>query len=126
MPFRFFALAVSCPVLGSTPHSGHSVASSGIAAPHLGHMAWLLSTTLSRSRRARKSPLSGSSTFLAGALAPALRAMLLPSPADDSPAGTLTLVSQPGHLIAFPRAASGAFSTFSHVGQRTLTAIVTF
>src|SRR5437868_2919688 len=120
----FFALAVSCPVVGSTPHFGHSVASSGIAAPHLGHMAWLLSATSSRSRRARNSPLSCEATFLAGALALDLRAVLRPlSLLVESPAGTLTFVSQPGHLTAFPRAASGALSTFSHVGQRTLTAI---
>src|SRR5262249_56735994 len=104
-----------------------SVASSGIWAPHLGHIWSLLSMPLSRSRPARKPSSSSSRRFFAGAFAPPGRVDFpaLP-PADESPAGTLTFVSHPGHLTALPRAASGAFRTFSHVGQRTLTAISAF
>src|SRR5262249_33024528 len=119
---RFFARLLSWPVSGSTPHLGHSLASSGIDAPHLGHIACSLSATLSRSSFARKSELSESADFLAGAFVACRRVVAAPPPSlPPSPAGTLTFVSQPGHLTAFPRAVSGAFSTFSHVGQRTLT-----
>src|SRR5262245_13385917 len=83
--------------------------------------------TLSRSRPARNPSSSSSRRFFAGAFAPPGRVDFpaLP-PADESPVGTLTFVSHPGHLTALPRAASGAFRTFSHVGQRTLTAISAF
>src|SRR5437762_1315409 len=118
MPLRFRARALSWPVVGSTPHAGHSVASSGIVAPHLGHIDSLVSSALLMSRLARKSPLSASA-FLATTLA--VRAGAAPS--APSPTGTLTFVSQPGHFTALPRAESGAFRTFSHVGQRTLTAM---
>src|SRR5262249_3124505 len=47
------------------------------------------------------------------------------APLSSAP-GTRTFVPQPGHLIALPRAASGAFSDFSQLGQRTLTGIMAF
>src|SRR5262249_62428987 len=89
-----------------------------------GHTSALLSTPLSRSRPARNSSSLPSARFFAGTFPP-VRRVVLPPPADESPAGTLTFVSQSGHLTALPRAASGALSTFSHLGQRTLTAMET-
>src|SRR5262245_30741495 len=126
---RFRADELSCPVFGSTPHLGHSVAPSGSSAPHLGHIASLLSTILSRSRPARNSVLSlpaGFSTAVLAERRTVVRLPALPAPDEESPAGILTFVSHSGHLTALPRAESGAFSTFSHLGQRTLTAMITF
>ena len=57
-------------------------------------------------------------TFLAGFFATFLTAPeLLTAPS----AGTEIFDWQFGHLIALPRAASGALSVFSQLGQRTLT-----
>ena len=92
----------------------------------------LVSATLLKSSRARNSVLSPSAncrfagTFLTARRTGVLPPSLSPFSADDSPAGILTRVSHTGHFTAFPRAVSGAFSTFSHFGQRTLTAIMTF
>jgi len=58
----------------------------------------------------------GAATFLAGLEAAGFAAA-------GFPAGTRTAVPHSGHLIAFPRARSGAFRTFPHSGQRTLTGI---
>jgi hypothetical protein len=90
----------------------------------LGHICELLSTILLKSRPARNSLLSLPTGGFLAVFGPDARAGA--RSLSPSPAGTLTLVSHSGHFTAFPRAASGAFSTLSQVGHRTLTAIRTF
>src|SRR5258708_27874906 len=113
----------------STPHLGHSVVSSGISAPHLGHIWSLVSATSLKSSLARNSVLSPSAnwrlagTFLTARRTGVLPPLLSPFSADDSPAGILTRVSHAGHFTAFPRAVSGAFNTFSPFAPPHLTPI---
>src|SRR5262245_9193144 len=118
---RRFAASVSCPVAGSVPQLGHSVAASGMSAPHLGHRLALESAAWLRSVLTRNSRVSWPARDLAD-LEP--RRPPAVAPASSASAGTRTFVSQLGHLTALPRALSGALKTLSQLGQRTLTGIV--